>query len=166
MLDELRDRARRDPLTGLPNHSAFHEALADAMGDPIDSSVLLADIDRFKAVNDEKGHPTGDDALRAVARALLGAVRGEDQLFRIGGDEFAAVLHGVDEVDAAALAARLVEAADAAIGHHGAALSIGVARLTPGEGPASLLQRADRALYRAKREGHGVCRAEEPITSS
>jgi diguanylate cyclase (GGDEF)-like protein len=165
MLDELRDRARRDPLTGLPNHSAFHEALADAMADPVDTSVLVADIDRFKAVNDEKGHPTGDDALRAVASAVLSAVRADDQLFRIGGDEFAAVLRGLDETDAAALAARLVAAADEALGHHGAALSIGVARITPGESAVSLLQRADRALYRAKREGHGVCRAEEPIVS-
>jgi diguanylate cyclase (GGDEF)-like protein len=166
MLDELRDRARRDPLTGLANHSAFHDTLAQMTTTADGASVLLADIDRFKSVNDEKGHLTGDDALRSVARALAGVVRAEDQLFRIGGDEFAAVLPGVGELDAAALAARLVLAAGDALGHHGAALSIGVAFLGAGEAPADALERADRALYRAKREGRGVCCADPPLDTA
>jgi diguanylate cyclase (GGDEF)-like protein len=160
MLDELRDRARRDPLTGLRNHSAFHETLATLLTDPTDACVVLADIDRFKAVNDEEGHLTGDDVLRTLADALSGAVRAEDQLFRIGGDEFAAVLPGVDPASARLLADRLVAAAAAALDHHGAALSVGVAMVDRDETPASLLERADRALYRAKRECLGVCVAD------
>jgi diguanylate cyclase (GGDEF)-like protein len=160
MLERLRDRARRDPLTSLPNHSAFHESIELLLGDPDGGTVLLADIDRFKSVNDRMGHLTGDDALRSVARALSAVVREADELFRIGGDEFAAVLRGLPPTDAEAVALRLVDAAASALAEHGAALSVGVAHLQPGEIAVDLLGRADRALYQAKREGRGVCLAQ------
>ena len=91
--DDLRARASRDPLTGLGNHRLFHETLAAAeSGGRADWSVLVADLDGFKEVNDRHGHVRGDQVLRDLAAALQVAVRAGERVFRIGGDEFAMVL--------------------------------------------------------------------------
>lgn len=167
MVAELRERARRDPLTGLGNHSAFHEALDQARRERRPWHVVLADIDRFKAVNDERGHLTGDDTLRSVARALRGAVRGDDLLFRIGGDEFAALLPDMDTAAARRVAERLVRVAATTLDAVGASLSVGVAALVPGEPTTEALRRADRSLYQAKRSGRGtVCMGNEPAAAT
>jgi diguanylate cyclase (GGDEF)-like protein len=156
MLHELRDRAQRDPLTGLHNHSAFHEDLRTALAGDESCALLLADIDRFKGINDEYGHLLGDEVLQRCAGTLGDALRGSDQLFRIGGDEFAVIIPGVGPERAMALARRLVECAHEVLGQYGAALSVGATMLKAGDSRATVFERADRGLYRAKRERLGT----------
>jgi diguanylate cyclase (GGDEF)-like protein len=161
ILARLRDRAQRDPLTGLRNHSAFHERLAAMHEDAAARScgLLLADIDRFKVVNDTAGHMTGDEVLRGVGQAMKVAVRSGDSVFRIGGDEFAALLPGVGGTAALEVAYRVFDAAGEVLRPHRSALSIGVATLEPGSAEQAGLRRADAALYRAKRGALGVALA-------
>lgn len=148
---DLRHRASTDPLTGLGHRGAFQEALGASHRRPIATAVALCDLDRFKELNDRLGHQAGDRALVAAVRALEGALRRGDLLFRLGGDEFAALLAVRDEREALAAARRMraaVAASDA-----GLTVSIGVAVSGPDEGDESLVGRADRALYAAKRDG-------------
>lgn len=151
-LEDLRERASRDALTGLGHHATFHAALAEACAGPSQPrlALLVADVDGFKAVNDSLGHQAGDRLLKEVARALNGALGFGDRLFRIGGDEFAALLPVGDQaVDEAEAAAGRLRAAVAASGQP--PVSIGVAIHEPGEHADSLFARADAALYRVKR---------------
>jgi diguanylate cyclase (GGDEF)-like protein len=149
---ELRYRATRDPLTGLENHSAFHEALA---GRRQSFSVAMIDLDGFKAVNDGTGHLTGDRLLREVAVAMQDALRADDRVYRVGGDEFAAILAG-DDLEAARLVGeQLTAAARVVLEPYGASLSIGITAPSAGEPPAAYLERADRVLYAAKRAQRG-----------
>jgi diguanylate cyclase (GGDEF)-like protein len=166
ILARLRDRAQRDPLTGLRNHSAFHDRLAAVLGDAGAGSwaLLLADIDRFKVVNDTAGHLTGDEVLRAVGQAMRGAVRAHDFVFRVGGDEFAALVQCVTAADALEVAHRVFEAAGIVLVPHRSALSIGIAMLAPGAADQTALRLADAALYRAKRERLGVVLARSTDT--
>ena len=119
-----RERAAQDPLTGLGHHAAFYEALAASHRRPR-TAVLLCDLDGFKGLNDRFGHQHGDQVLRDVAAALGGALRRGDRLFRIGGDEFAALL-AVAGDDEALEAGERLRAAVAAAGL-GLTVSIGVA---------------------------------------
>jgi diguanylate cyclase (GGDEF)-like protein len=152
-----------DPLTGLANRRAFlHEADAVAQrrakgSEPL--SVLLADLDRFKTVNDEFGHAIGDRVLQVFADTIRRTLRAHDVSGRLGGEEFAFMLPGASAQDAAQAAERIrLRFADAAltIGAHAVAstVSIGVASTSaPMANVADLLALADRALYRAKAEG-------------
>ncbi len=146
----LREQAATDPLTGLGHHATFHTELAEARASG-DVGVLVIDVDSFKAYNDRHGHPAGDRALRATADALADALRRGDALFRIGGDEFAALLPGVDAPTALEVARRLHAAVEAA--GSGLAVSLGAAAARPGEDADGVLARADRALYSVKRGG-------------
>ena len=101
----LRMQAATDALTGLGHHATFHTELAEAR-DAGDVGVLVIDVDGFKRYNDARGHPAGDSALRATADVLGAALRRGDALFRIGGDEFAALLPGVDDAVALEVAGR------------------------------------------------------------
>lgn len=166
--DELHRRATTDTLTGLPNRAIFEELLhheveaARRAARPI--ALLLVDVDHFKRVNDERGHPAGDAVLREVARRLRVAVRGEDHLSRIGGEEFAALLPGADlaaaadvgERAAAHVRASPVKLADGSVG---VTVSCGVATLEADDDPLSLVSRADVRLYEAKRGGRDRVRA-------
>ncbi len=91
----IAEQAERDPVTMLPNRAAFDRRLRDEIGRAQrygrELSVVLFDVDRFKSVNDQFGHPAGDQALLQVARALKSSLRQSDAIFRYGGDEFAAV---------------------------------------------------------------------------
>jgi len=162
---ELRHKtaALVDPLTGLANRRAFLLE-ADAVAqrrtkghEPL--SVLLADLDRFKAVNDEFGHAIGDRVLQVFADTIRRTLRAHDVSGRLGGEEFAFTLPGANAQDAAQVAERIrLRFADAAltIGAHAVAstVSIGVASTSaPMVNVADLLATADRALYRAKAEG-------------
>ena len=152
-----------DPLTGLANRRAFlHEADAVAQrrakgNEPL--SVLLADLDRFKTVNDEFGHAIGDRVLQLFADTIRRTLRANDVSGRLGGEEFAFTLPGASAQEAAQVAERIrLRFADAAltIGAHAVAstVSIGVASTSaPMANVADLLALADRALYRAKAEG-------------
>ena len=111
LVAELRELADRDPLTGLLNHRAFYEALELARqclktGEPL--AVLVADIDDFKAHNDEYGHLHGDETLRRVARALMQLTRSGDIAGRIGGDEFALAFPNTSGADVEVIAQRLI----------------------------------------------------------
>ncbi|MDQ3529618.1 MAG: diguanylate cyclase [Actinomycetota bacterium] len=157
-MTELRERAERDPLTGLGHHATFNAALAGARRRTSDRrrhAVLVLDVDGFKSINDTHGHQVGDQVLVEVAAALSGAVREGDAMYRIGGDEFAAVLGVTGEADALAAAERLREAV-AATGWTTA--SIGVAVAASAEDDSTLLARADRALYEVKASGRDACR--------
>jgi diguanylate cyclase (GGDEF)-like protein len=149
---ELRFRATRDPLTSLENHSAFHEALA-AIRRPF--AVAMIDLDGFKAVNDSAGHLVGDRLLCEVAASMRDALRDEDRIYRVGGDEFAAILPGLDAEAARSVGLRLCAAAASVLKPYGASISVGIAIPEPGEPPTVYLTRADRLLYRAKRSARG-----------
>ncbi|MGZ5235074.1 MAG: diguanylate cyclase domain-containing protein [Caldimonas sp.] len=161
--DQLRRRAEFDALTGLPNRGLFNDRLANAIERARRSGMTMAllflDIDHFKGVNDSRGHGAGDELLRIVAERLLAAVRSVDTVARLAGDEFTVILEGLAEpADAEKVAMKLVEALRPpmqlgnAIVH--VSTSVGLALLEPGDDdPASLLRRADEALYAAKRAG-------------
>jgi len=158
VIGELRERASRDSLTGLGHYASFHRALAATHRRPR-TAVLLCDLDGFKRVNDAHGHAHGDEVLRAIAHAMANALRRGDELFRIGGDEFAALVAVRDEaeaVDAAVRLRRSVAAAGLEV-----TVSIGVAVPHRDEDDAALVARADRALYAAKGAGRdGVALAD------
>ena len=153
---ELAALATEDPLTGLLNRRAFlraaerDRALAARTGAPL--SVVMLDLDHFKAINDRYGHAVGDEVLRATAAALTGASRKTDRVARLGGEEFVLWLPDTPAAGAALLAdkvrARLAEIAVPGFDGRLTA-SAGVAAFT-GESLTDLLRRADAALYRAK----------------
>ncbi len=171
--DEMRQLADTDGLTGLPNRRAGLRLLARHMERATLEHQPLAigflDIDLFKDINDQFGHEVGDQVLVAVARGLRGSVRSQDDVIRMGGEEFLVLLPGAGH---AAALARLenvrqqVASVSAVLGIAGLAVtaSIGAAVLRPGRDDlAGLLRRADHAMYRAKRAGRNqVCDAEQP----
>ena len=154
--------ARSDALTGLPNRRAFEERLSEALLRAGRSGDLLAliflDLDGFKAINDEYGHEAGDQLLMGVARRLKDCVRAIDSVCRLGGDEFTIVLEQAASEEAMReLCQRIVEALTQpqSLGGHSVVStpSVGLAMAVPGESSQNLLQRADQAMYRAKRAG-------------
>jgi diguanylate cyclase (GGDEF)-like protein len=164
LVDELRALSTTDELTGLPNRRMMLRRLdaeidrARRFAHPV--SVVAIDIDHFKILNDTRGHPTGDAALRVVAEILGGNVRRVDLVARMGGEEFLVLLPESTTAEAAtvaeklrqAIAARDVPGGDTQPAGH-LTISLGVATLRDGEASAALLERADRALYAAKRRG-------------
>src|SRR5205085_9521243 len=108
-LVELRAKASRDALTGLRSHARFHEELRERQ--PVTVAIALFDVDRFKVVNDTLGHLAGDRVLREVADALAGSMPIDTMLFRIGGDELAAILPTSDPDAAADMAETMILAA-------------------------------------------------------
>ena len=155
----LRQQAHSDGLTGLANRTRFHERVAAALAAPGEVSVLLLDLDGFKAVNDTMGHAAGDALLRAVADRLLGAVRAGDLVARLGGDEFALLLPDCPAEEADRTADRIQAALAVPVTVDGvplrAAASIGIARATPDADVEALLRDADMAMYAAKHGGKG-----------
>jgi len=159
----LRQLAQRDGLTGLVNRAGFEEhlerCLDDGEGDGL--ALLYIDLDHFKPVNDEFGHPVGDRVLQDFAARLREAVRPTDVSARLGGDEFAVVLKGVrDLANANRVADKIVAAARAPFEVDGKTLhigaSVGVAfGIQPGTGWRDLVSHADTLLYEAKKAGRG-----------
>jgi diguanylate cyclase (GGDEF)-like protein len=160
---ELRERAARDPLTGLGHHATFHAALPAVRSGLAPGrawALLIADIDGFKGINDTRGHAAGDDVLRAAAGLLRALAPSGGRAFRIGGDEFAMVFE-CDDADAA----RRVgwELQSRAPSRLGTTLSVGLALGVDGEADEALVARADGALYEVKRRGRdGVVLADPP----
>jgi diguanylate cyclase (GGDEF)-like protein len=160
--DEAHQLARLDPLTGLGNRRAFDETLsreleaARATGTRV--SLLVADLNGFKRINDVYGHVAGDNCLREAAEAVRHAVRGADRCFRWGGDEFAVLVGQAAAGDAAALAGR-VEAAvsDTCRGPDGRPLSVvcGHAEIDGTATPAEAVAAADAVLLSLKRREPG-----------
>ena len=163
--EELRRLATRDPLTGCLNRRAFFEsagkllAAAHDKGEPL--FCIMSDIDHFKSFNDKHGHAVGDKVLQAVSKQLFSGLREADLLCRYGGEEFCIFLPGVNIAQAQAIAERLraeIEAQAGAGVRSAADLSVtssfGLAEFTPDlHDAAKLLERADEALYQAKRSG-------------
>jgi diguanylate cyclase (GGDEF)-like protein len=151
-LDALRHEAQRDALTGLGHGGTFQADLGGALAVPgTDVGVALVDLDHFKQVNDTRGHLVGDRVLRATADALSRAVGPHGRLYRVGGDEFAAILPGIGEEELALAATRLLAAARATE----TTVSIGTTLVAGGTRATSdeVLAQADLALYETKRRG-------------
>jgi diguanylate cyclase (GGDEF)-like protein len=156
--DHAKRLARLDALTGLSNRRAFDEAIGEQIaearltGRPL--SVLLADLDNFKQINDEHGHVNGDSCLRQVARTIQVSMRATDACFRWGGDEFAVLLPNADAARATFLCNRIQAAVRASCrGPDGAPLGVscGHTELDPGMDAEELVVAADLALLGLKR---------------
>jgi diguanylate cyclase (GGDEF)-like protein len=164
--DALVDLSRTDPLTGLRNQRAFEERLVEEVAraqryhTPL--SLIIADVDGLKAINDRGGHHAGDVALRAVGEALRQDARQTDLAARVGGDEFALIAPNTVAPEAFALGER-IRCLVAGPGAAGITISVGVAT-SDFDRPdaAALLQAADAALYEAKRRGRNQVAAASP----
>ncbi|KFC66066.1 Diguanylate cyclase [Bosea sp. LC85] len=159
-VEDLRHERSADSLTGLLNRRGFDERaqklLDDARTWP--TSLILVDIDHFKSINDTFGHPAGDAVLKSFGNLLQGAMRQVDVCGRLGGEEFAFLLPNCDAAGAHVFAHRLREAVrqarfDGLPHSRQITASFGVASARHGESLSELIARADKVLYRAKREG-------------
>lgn len=166
--------ARTDALTGVGNRADFQAGMAreckSARRHFAPLSLIAVDIDHFKRVNDTYGHPCGDEVLQGVAACLKNTARGNDLVYRYGGEEFMLLLSDTDLHDAAILAERLRQrvaghaCSTEQAGELMVTISVGVAALTAGDTESSLLHRADQALYKAKQQGRNrVVLAEDAV---
>lgn len=156
--DAMKNLAMRDPLTSLCNRYHLNEVMpgliADAFDDGRSLSLMVIDIDHFKQINDTRGHKVGDQVLEQVARTLHGLCRSNDLVARVGGEEFVAVLPGIDLTDAVVRAETARTRMETLMpGGIRTTISIGIAALANGEGYDELFHRADGAMYRAKLAG-------------
>jgi diguanylate cyclase len=165
-LDREKDVARLDPLTGIANRKSFDERFAQAAAGRTQGKgsvvMLLWDIDSFKVVNDSYGHRAGDRVLQSVAGCLTGALRAGDFVARIGGEEFAVLLSGVELEEAVNIANQARTAVETLRFHFRGTpvhvtVSCGITELHPDEASGVAFDRADAALYRAKNGGRNLC---------
>ena len=164
LVAELADAAKRDPLTGLLNRRGFGEVMANEIARARRSerpfSLLIADIDHFKLVNDKGGHRAGDEALRRIGDLLTTGTRQIDIAARLGGEEFALLVPDTDSEGALAVAERLREELRADFKHDVAPItvSIGIATFPrDADNADDLMLAADIAMYTAKRLGRDRC---------
>jgi diguanylate cyclase len=163
-LEQAASEALLDPLTGLKNRRGFDRAIAELHergAGLAGAALVLADIDHFKAINDTHGHLLGDKVIRCVAHVLRSNIKGRDIAVRMGGEEFAVLLPDTSLDGAASLAERFRQLVaqgrirrndgEEFIGH--ITLSLGVASADEDDSLESLIERADTALYAAKRSG-------------
>lgn len=150
--ERIQRDANTDVVTGLPNRRFWNESLgremarAKRLGEPL--CIAMVDLDAFKAYNDANGHPAGDALLASLATAWKPTLRATDALIRFGGDEFAVLLPDCDIEGGASILRRMLDAG-------GYGFSCGIAGSDGGGEPELLVDRADRALYRAKQAGAG-----------
>lgn len=174
-LAEAKQNATTDSLTGLCNRKAFdsrlRRAMARARAEQQAVCLVLLDIDHFKRFNDTYGHRTGDLVLRLVGRVIADNVKGRDTAARYGGEEFAIILSGAGLQPSAIVAGQIRAVLDGKRltvkggqqDHSSVTISAGVAQLRAGDNAAALIERADAALYEAKRLGRNrVCVESEP----
>lgn len=160
---QLEHQANIDSLSGLLNKSAFNSLLQQQLGrfQQTDRSfaLLMIDLDYFKSINDEYGHVTGDKVIEAVGRVCHQLIRDYDIAARVGGEEFCCLLDNVDAEEARAAAERMRTMVnnvrlDSTAGDLNLTVSIGVAMVSnPHGGTEAVIEKADRALYQAKRAG-------------
>ncbi|MDB5413229.1 MAG: hypothetical protein JWR10_1564 [Rubritepida sp.] len=174
-LVEARRQATTDPLTGLPNRRCFDEALRLGLDEAATMPValIMIDVDHFKAVNDSYGHHVGDAVLRDLAKTLPLALAEGSLAARFGGEEFAVILRGPELRDAA----RTAEGIRTRIGNSSllikqtgqrisVTVSLGLAMAAAGEAAAHLIERADAALYEAKRGGRNRVCSDPPMPAA
>lgn len=161
--EELTHAAHHDSVTGMLNRPEVLRQLERIHIHPVrtgtDLAIMFCDLDVFKDINDEHGHSAGDDVLRVVAERVSACIRADDLAARIGGDEMLVVLPNVHGLDEAMRLAQKINEAVSAVMTTGegvevrTSLSIGVTIARPGESVDEMVQRADRAMYDAKRAG-------------
>ncbi|HVV92211.1 MAG TPA: GGDEF domain-containing protein [Hyphomicrobiales bacterium] len=175
-IEAVRNESLTDPLTQLANRKCFDNTMAKVLAEVAEDgqlfSLLLADIDHFKAFNDSYGHLVGDQVLRLVASSLKQSVKGRDLAARYGGEEFAIILKATGSSDAvtvaedirrAVMSRQLVKRSSGeSLGR--VTLSIGVATWHEGDGIKDLIERADTCLYAAKRGGRNRVVSEDNLT--
>lgn len=155
------EMASRDPLTGVGNRMMMSSAIAREVGlaqrQELPLSMLIIDIDHFKAFNDNHGHAFGDDVLVAVAQSIASTIRRSDLLFRFGGEEFMVLASHTGDDGAMLLAERIRENIESMSTVRGRSVnlsvSVGAARLARNESAEGFFERADQALYQAKNSG-------------
>ena len=160
-LDQAREEALRDSLTGLANRRAFDQQLAVCLASGVPACLLLIDIDHFKRVNDSHGHLFGDQVLKTVAQGVQSCLPEGELAARVGGEEFAILLSEAALVSAQLLAEKIRSTVAASrirrrsgggtVGQ--VTVSVGLAMLRAGDRPETSFERADRALYAAKQAG-------------
>ncbi len=172
-LESTRRDALTDGLTGVANRKCFDDTLrkaaaeAEAYDSPL--SLIIADLDHFKSFNDTHGHQVGDQVLKVVGRTLIQCVKGQDTAARYGGEEFAVILPDTTVGHAASVAENIRKSvsskklrkkgSDDELGP--ITVSLGVSSYVPGEDLNELIERADRALYEAKKFGRNRVMSEE-----
>lgn len=158
-VDQLDELAHLDSLVHLPNRRSFLASLertiarVERFGHP--AAMLFVDVDGLKSINDTFGHKAGDDALIEVAQLLVASVRSTDCVARMGGDEFGILLEHLDEQSAWVMALRVVEnivGSQFCVDGRCLPLSVavGVGKIVPGDDPQTVIDRADREMYRVK----------------
>lgn len=156
---ELDELANNDSLVGLPNRRGFEARLGQLIarveryGD--EAAMVFVDMDGLKEINDKFGHVAGDDALIEIGRKLVASVRNGDCVARIGGDEFGVLLERTDELKAWQMALRIVETvmgSEFCVAGSCLPLSVavGVGTIKPGDTAKSVIERADKEMYRVK----------------
>lgn len=158
-LGHVNQLAYRDSLVDLPNRRSFLASLKDLISrverHRHPAAMLYVDVDGLKAINDKFGHTAGDQALLEVAQMLVASVRETDCVARIGGDEFGILLELADELTAWQMALRVVEtvvSSQFCVDGSWLPLSVavGVGTIEPGDDPQSVIERADKEMYRLK----------------
>jgi len=161
---QFEHHAATDPLTGLYNRRWLDEMLSRQMAGCVERgkpfSLFIADIDFFKGFNDNYGHLAGDQAIKAIAGAILGNLRRSDMAVRYGGEEFLVLLPESDQLCAVSIAERIRVAVKGTVLSHtdgrelpSVTVSIGIAEMVAGSDAEGLIEKADRALYLAKQNG-------------
>lgn len=160
LIDELQEQSTHDPLTGLSNRRNFTHVFADELARARRRnsalSLIFADLDHFKVINDTRGHQVGDQVLKATAAHLRACCRPYDTPARWGGEEFIILLPDTDELAATLFAERIRTSLQAGLGpdiSFPITISIGVAQFLEGESLEALIERADLAMYHAKQQG-------------
>jgi diguanylate cyclase len=165
-LDSEKHGARIDPLTGIANRKSFEERIAQEIAKKTSAeaatAMLLWDLDNFKTINDSYGHRAGDRVLQSVASCFMAAVRGNDFVARIGGEEFVMLLAGAKAAQAMLIANQIRTAVEALRFHFRGTpvrvtVSCGLTELQQQDGAGRAFDRADSALYRAKQSGKNLC---------